>query len=136
MDLRLRQLQQTAQRQRVPDRPGNHSSIQPLPPHLSPFVNENDTERHIPEREKELRGIAQKIEEEFADADEEENKYDIIAENKKKLESKKKEQKEFAQISKNIMSNKNRKLLKVIEKSRKDKSDVEDKLKSKSKTLK
>ena len=107
-----------------------------MPPHLSPFVNENDTERHIPEREKELRGIAQKIEEEFADADEEENKYDIIAENKKKLESKKKEQKEFAQISKNIMSNKNRKLLKVIEKSRKDKSDVEDKLKSKSKTLK
>lgn len=52
------------------------------------------------------------------------------------MESKKKEQKEFAQISKNIMSNKNRKLLKVIEKSRKDKSDVEERLKSKSKALK
>lgn len=76
------------------------------------------------------------MEEELVEADEEENKYDIITENKKKLESKKKEQKEFAQISKNIMSNKNRKLLKVIEKSRKDKLDVEEKLKSKSKTLK
>lgn len=34
------------------------------------------------------------------------------------------------------MSNKNRKLLKVIEKSRNDKQQVEDRLKSKSKKLK
>ena len=42
------------------------------------------------------------------------NKYDIINEKKEDLERKKKEQKDFNQISKNIMSNKNRKLLKTI----------------------
>jgi hypothetical protein len=39
----------------------------------------------------------------------------------------------MAQISKNVMSNKNRKLLKVIEKSREGKIAEEEKLKSKSK---
>jgi hypothetical protein len=28
-----------------------------LPPHISPFFDENDSERYISEREKELRGI-------------------------------------------------------------------------------
>ncbi len=45
----------------------------------------------------------------------EEDKYDIVAEKKRELKEKKKEQKEFSQISKNIISNKNKKLLKVIE---------------------
>lgn len=62
--------------------------------------------------------------------------YDIIAEKKKKMAARKQEEKEFSQISKNIMSNKNRKLLKVIEKSRGDKQQVEERLKSKSKNIK
>lgn len=62
--------------------------------------------------------------------------YDIIAEKKKKVAARKQEEKEFSQISKNIMSNKNRKLLKVIEKSRGDKQQVEERLKSKSKNIK
>jgi len=40
------------------------------------------------------------------------------------LANKLKEQKEFSQISKNVMSNKNRKLLKAIEKGLGDKRNV------------
>jgi hypothetical protein len=59
-----------------------------------------------------------------------------VAESKKKMEKKQKEQKDYSQISKNIMSNKNRKLLKVIEKSIGQKRDVAEKLKEKSIKLK
>lgn len=59
-----------------------------------------------------------------------------MAESKKKMEKKQKEQKDYSQISKNIMSNKNRKLLKVIEKSIGQKRDVAEKLKEKSIKLK
>lgn len=84
-----------------------------MPPHLSPFVDENDNERYVPEREKELRGLTEVKEEKIVE--EEGDDYDIIAESKKKLAKKVKEQKEFAQVSKNVMTNKDRKLLKVIE---------------------
>jgi hypothetical protein len=67
----------------------------------------------VPERERELRGLAEgeKVAEVVAS---EGDNYDIIAESKKKLAGKLKEQKEFAQISKSVMSNKNKKLLKAI----------------------
>lgn len=42
------------------------------------------------------------------------DKYDIIAESKKKLAKKVKDQKEFSKVSENVMTGKDRKLLKVI----------------------
>lgn len=109
--------------------------MQTLPPHLSPFVDENDAERYIPDRERELKGLGEaKQEKELVD--EEGEDYDIIAESKKKLAKKVKDQKQFTQISKNVMSNKNKKLLKVIEHSVEEKRAVNSKLKEKSSKLK
>lgn len=48
---------------------------------------------------------------------------------------KKKEAKDFAQVSKNVMSNKNKKLLKVIEHGQKQKKDARDRLEQKAKTI-
>jgi hypothetical protein len=91
----------------------------------------------MPEREKELRGIAEEKTQPLRNLnDESDNQYDIVTESKKKLEKQQKEQKDYSQISKNIMSNKNRKLLKVIEKSIGQKRDVAETLKQKSIQLK
>ncbi len=67
--------------------------------------------------------------------EDEEDEYDIIAESKKKLAKKVKDQKEFAQVSKNVMTNKDRKLLKVIEHSVAGKKAETTKLKEKSAKL-
>lgn len=100
-------------------------------------MDENDTERYMPEREKELRGIAEEKTQSIRNhEDETDNQYDIVTESKKKLEKQQKEQKDYSQISKNIMSNKNRKLLKVIEKSIGQKREVAETLKQKSIQLK
>jgi hypothetical protein len=64
------------------------------------------------------------------------DKYDIIAESKRKAAKAVKEQKEFTQISKNVMSNKNRKLLKLLEKNAGEKRAVAENLTQKSKKLK
>ena len=88
-------------------------------------MDETDPYRHIPDREKELKGkIDKAVSSKKKEVTKDEDEYDIIAENKRNLEKKKKENKEFAQISKSVMSNKNRKLLKVIEKSVNDKKEV------------
>ena len=96
---------------------------------MSPFVDENDTERYIPDREKELRGLTETKQELVIGSDEEDDKYDIIAENKKNKAKKVREQKEFAQISKNVMTSKNRKLLKVVEHSVNERKAAASKLK-------
>ena len=49
------------------------------------------------------------------DENEEGDKFDIIAEAKRKQAKKIKEAKESGQIAKNVMTSKNRKLMKVIE---------------------
>jgi hypothetical protein len=48
-----------------------------------------------------------------------------------KEKERKKEEKEFRKMSQNIMTNKNKKLLKVIEHGRKEKKDAREKLESK-----
>ena len=53
-----------------------------------------------------------------------EDKYDIVAEKKNQAKQQKKEQKEFSQISKNVISNKNKKLLKVIEHGQNQRKDA------------
>ena len=63
--------------------------------------------------------------------EDEDDKFDIIAESKKKLAKKVREQQESSQIAKNVMTNKNRKLLKVIEHSVGEKKAVASKLKEK-----
>ena len=50
--------------------------------------------------------------------------YDIIEEKKQTISKKKQEEKDFSQISKNIISNKNRKLLRNIEHGKKQKQDA------------
>jgi hypothetical protein len=88
----------------------------------------------VPDRERELRGLGEAKEE--AEIVEEDNDYDIIAESKKNLKKKLKEQKEFNQVSKNVMTSKNRKLLKVIEHSVGERRAEADKLKTKKGSLK
>jgi len=68
--------------------------------------------------------------------EDEDDKFDIIAESKKKLAKKVREQQESSQIAKNVMTNKNRKLLKVIEHSVGEKKAVASKLKEKQSKLK
>ena len=63
------------------------------------------------------------------------DKYDIIAEKKKALQQKKKEKKQFAQMSKNVISNTNKKLLRVIEHGKQQKRDVKEKLEQKAKKV-
>lgn len=48
-----------------------------LPPHVSPFYDEKDQERYIPEREKEMRGMDAEVEEN-KDEEEDEDQYDIV----------------------------------------------------------
>lgn len=86
-------------------------------------MDNKDTERHVPEREKELRklrgeeeGVLEvEGEEEEEEKEVKEDPYDIVQEQKKKKQEKKKEIKDLAEMSKDIMSSKNRKLLKAIE---------------------
>lgn len=96
--------------------------LQTLPPHVSPFVDENDEERYIPEREKELRGLETSTEPHQATAPVTNNKsFDIVEEKKQKMAQKKQEEKEFTNISKSLMSNTNRKLLRNIQHGQKQK---------------
>lgn len=55
--------------------------------------------------------------------------FDIIEEKKQKISQKKQDEKDFASISKSLMSNTNRKLLRNIEHGKKQKQEVIDKLK-------
>lgn len=68
--------------------------------------------------------------------DEEDDKFDIIAESKKKVAKKVREQQQSSQIARNVMTGKNRKLLKVIEHSVGEKKAVATRLKEKSKIKK
>lgn len=57
----------------------NFYLFQTLPAHISPFVNENDEQRYIPDREKELRGMETSPEQNFiSKAPENTSGYDII----------------------------------------------------------
>ena len=111
-------------------------NVKELPPHISPFLDEKDTERYIPQREKELREMQQQQTQEIEEEQVQEDKYDIVAEKKNQIKQQKKEQKEFAQISKNIITNKNKKLLKVIEHGQNQRKEAREKLEQKAKVAK
>jgi hypothetical protein len=59
---------------------------------VSPFIDENDVERYMPDREKELRGLETSTEPHQNIANSSNNKaYDIIEEQKQKISQKKQE---------------------------------------------
>ena len=68
--------------------------------------------------------------------DEEEQDYDIIAQSKKKLAKKVREQKESIQLGENVMTQKNRKLQKVIKHVVAEKRAVAENYKEKAEKLK
>lgn len=62
------------------------------------------------------------------------DQYDVLAEQKKKKKEKKRELKDLAEMSKDIMSSKNRKLLKTLEFSKRKDRTENARLESKSKS--
>ena len=90
----------------------------------------------MPERERELRELGEVKEEKGVVEVGKDDKYDIITEKKKSIAKKDTDDKEFTKISKNIMTSKNRKLLKVIEHSLAEKQEENTKLKEKSTKMK
>ena len=66
----------------------------------------------------------------------EEDKYDIGVERKKAQKKRKEQEKEFSKISRNVMSNTNKKLLKVIEHGKNKRKEAVNRLKDKAKKLK
>ena len=106
-----------------------------LPPHVSPFYDEKDQERYIPEREKEMRGMDAEVEEN-KDEEEDEDQYDIVKQKKKLAKKKKEEEKQHRKIAENVLSNKNKKWLKVIEHGKNKKREATNRLKEKAKKIK
>lgn len=104
-----------------------------MPPHVSPFSQgSNSADLYVPQRERELRGMQLQPEKVHPTQNLEDEPYDVIAEKKKLVHKKIQDVKDFAQISKNVMSNKNRKLLRNIEKGLNEKKEAANKLRAKS----